>query len=81
MFFSIVWEAEVFEATFLKSKICVLPFPIPKIMTCETENYEKGKMQKSIDTGKENYIFSIRFPECGSSSLFEGPAFINMNAS
>lgn len=50
-------------------------------MTYETENYEKGVTQRNIDTGKENYIFSNRFPYCGSSSLFEGPAFINMNAS
>lgn len=49
--------------------------------TYETENYEKGITQRSFNTGKENYIFSKIFPYCGSSSLVEGPAFINMNAS
>lgn len=60
MSFSVVWKVEVFEAIFFKPKICVLPCPnvlcIRKKMTYETENYEKGITQRSIDTGKENYI-------------------------
>lgn len=82
MFFSVVWKADVFKPAFFKPKLCAIPFPnvlcIPKKMTYETENYEKRISKRTVDTGKEKDIFCKRLPECGSSSLSEGPVFINI---
>lgn len=70
---------------FFKPKLCVLPFPnvsyIPKKETYKPENDEKGISKWSINASKENDIFFKRLPECGSSSLSEGPAFINRSTS